>query len=486
MSRNEKILNVVSAAADVVLIVLSYAISSLWYLGTITGMAAYHWSNWIRYALLIVMLYALVLVALYQLLRVYHELYSGRVRRASWRILGVNFVGILAFYAFLYMAHLVDVSRLTLGIFFVLSTALVIIKDYLIAVRLRSLRRSGKLLKYVLVVGSGDTAADYARAVRKDKTAQRRVMGYVTAGPVAEADAAADPAGATDAGEKGASPVAAELGERLGAVADLDAILEAQRVDELAVALDPGEYGSIVEVMNVSDKYGTPLKLVPVLNRFMPREPAVESVGDVTTLNVRTTPLDNIANAAVKRVADIIVSAAILVLISPILLVVAIGVKVTSPGPILFKQERVGLHKKPFKMLKFRSMRVNAESTTAWSTNEDPRKTRFGSFIRKFSIDELPQFINVLKGDMSIVGPRPEIPHYVHQFKDEIPLYMLRHQVRPGITGWAQVNGFRGDTSIEGRVEYDLYYIENWTFAFDVKIFFMTIFGGFANDEKLV
>lgn len=166
------------------------------------------------------------------------------------------------------------------------------------------------------------------------------------------------------------------------------------------------------------------------------------------------------------------------------MLFAAIGVKLSSPGPILFKQERVGLNKKPFYMYKFRSMRVNDKQTTGWSTNSDPRKTRFGAFIRKFSIDELPQFFNVLKGDMSLVGPRPELPFFVNQFKESIPLYMVKHQVRPGITGWAQVNGFRGDTSIKGRIEHDIYYIENWTFLFDIKILLMTVFR-FSNSEKL-
>ena len=166
------------------------------------------------------------------------------------------------------------------------------------------------------------------------------------------------------------------------------------------------------------------------------------------------------------------------------MLFAAVGVKLSSPGPILFKQERVGLNKKPFYMYKFRSMRVNDRQTTGWSTNSDPRKMKFGSFIRKFSIDELPQFFNVLKGDMSLVGPRPELPFFVNRFKESIPLYMVKHQVRPGITGWAQVNGLRGDTSIRARVDYDLYYIENWSMLFDIKILLMTPFKGVVNHQE--
>lgn len=159
--------------------------------------------------------------------------------------------------------------------------------------------------------------------------------------------------------------------------------------------------------------------------------------------------------------------------------------KLTSPGPVIFKQERVGLNKELFTMYKFRSMVVNDQSNTAWSTNEDPRKTKFGAFIRKFSIDELPQLYNVLKGDMSLVGPRPELPYFVENFQKSVPLYMVKHQVKPGITGLAQVKGYRGDTSIPKRIEWDVYYIENWSLFLDIKILFMTVFKGLRNEEVL-
>ena len=238
------------------------------------------------------------------------------------------------------------------------------------------------------------------------------------------------------------------------------------------------------DIIANSEKNGVKVSLIPFYTKFLPAHPVYDEIGDVSLINIRHIPLDNIGNAFIKRTMDIVGSLLLVLLTSPLMLFAAIGVKLSSPGPILFRQERVGLGKKPFYMYKFRSMRVNDQQTTGWSTNSDPRKTRFGSFIRKFSIDELPQFFNVLKGDMSLVGPRPELPFFVNQFKESIPLYMVKHQVRPGITGWAQVNGFRGDTSIKGRIEHDLYYIENWTFLFDIKILFMTIFH-FSNSEKL-
>ena len=185
-----------------------------------------------------------------------------------------------------------------------------------------------------------------------------------------------------------------------------------------------------------------------------------------------------------KRLVDIAGSVTLLLLSSPLLLVAAIGTRLSSPGPVLFRQERIGKDKKPFYMLKFRSMRVNAQSDTAWTRDHDPRRTAWGAFMRRYSIDELPQLFNVLAGDMSLVGPRPEIPRYVDHFKYSIPLYMVRHQVRPGITGWAQVNGLRGDTSIRARVDYDLYYIENWSMLFDIKILLMTPFKGVVNHQE--
>ena len=184
-----------------------------------------------------------------------------------------------------------------------------------------------------------------------------------------------------------------------------------------------------------------------------------------------------------KRIVDLAGALFGLIVFSPLMLVTALLIKITSPGPVLFSQERIGLHNRPFKMYKFRSMEVQdpGRERSQWTTPHDPRVTPVGRFIRKTSIDEMPQFFNVLIGDMSLVGPRPERPLFVEKFKEEIPRYMIKHQVRPGLTGWAQVNGYRGDTSITKRIEHDLYYIENWSLGFDFKIMFLTVFKGFIN-----
>ena len=200
-------------------------------------------------------------------------------------------------------------------------------------------------------------------------------------------------------------------------------------------------------------------------------------------INIRYVPLSNTVNRLIKRAMDIIGALFAIILFSPVMVAATIAVRCSSKGPIIFRQERIGLNGKPFMMYKFRTMEVQEQKqeSKGWTTRNDPRVTEVGKFLRKTSIDEMPQFFNVLFGKMSLVGPRPERPQFVEKFREEIPRYMVKHQVRPGITGWAQINGYRGDTSIRKRIEYDIYYIENWSVGFDLKILFGTIFHGFVN-----
>jgi exopolysaccharide biosynthesis polyprenyl glycosylphosphotransferase len=200
-------------------------------------------------------------------------------------------------------------------------------------------------------------------------------------------------------------------------------------------------------------------------------------------INIRYVPLTNTLNWVSKRIVDIVGSLLGLIVFSPFMIFAAVGIKMSSPGPLIFKQERVGLHNRTFQMYKFRTMEVQQETDEkkAWTVKDDPRVTRIGRLLRRTSIDEMPQLINILRGDMSLVGPRPERPLFVEKFKEEIPRYMIKHQVRPGLTGWAQINGYRGDTSIRRRIDYDIYYIENWTMGMDIKIMFLTVFKGFIN-----
>ena len=365
---------------------------------------------------------------------------------------------LLAFFFAFKQFHL---SRWTLFVFFALATIAVAVKRWFLRRLLRSFREHGYNLKHVLLIGCGEQAQAYCRAVQNDRT-----LGFCVDSYLAPRDCLPG------------------ISYR-GTYDALAHVLERAAPDEVVIALEADEYPYLQSIIASGEKNGVKMSIIPFYNKYMPSRPSIDEVGDVSLVNLRHIPLDNIGNAFLKRAVDIVGSLLLIVCTSPIMLFAAVGVKLSSPGPILFKQERVGLNKKPFYMYKFRSMRVNDKQNTGWSTNSDPRKTKFGSFIRKFSIDELPQFFNVLMGDMSLVGPRPELPYFVNQFKESVPLYMVKHQVRPGITGWAQVNGFRGDTSIQGRIEHDIYYIENWTLLFDIKILFMTVFK-FSNSETIV
>lgn len=369
-----------------------------------------------------------------------------------------------ALLSFLFVQRYVDYSRLTLVVWFFLSGGLLSCKRAALRRGLRYFRQRGYNQKHVVVIGSGEMARAYWETVRCDLELGYTAVGYVSVRP-----------------EPGLEGL-----RWLGGYEKLGGVLESGRPDEAVCAIGPEEYGRMPEIISCCEKTGTKLSIIPFYAKYMPSNPQFDELEGIPLLNLRRIPLDNWANALCKRGMDIVGSLALIAVSAPLMAACAIGVKLSSPGPVIFKQKRVGLGKRPFYMYKFRSMYVNGTQGTAWSTNHDGRKTRFGAFMRKCSLDELPQFFNVLKGDMSLVGPRPEIPYYVEKFKEDVPLYMVKHQVRPGITGWAQVNGLRGDTSIKARVEHDVYYIEHWSVLFDIEILLKTVFGGkFVNGEAL-
>lgn len=407
---------------------------------------------------------AILLVLCYWIAGVYH---SSRLQGLAQRcrtVALINLGGILAFVFGLYLLHIDDYNRTVLFLFYILSTGFMVTKRLIKRWYDRAQRRQGKGLRRVLLVGGGKSAALYLRALEHNPYYGFSVEGYLAEIP-----------------EPG-------LGvPHLGGIDKLKTCLETMpTLDEVVIALEATEVDRMPSVIAACDRQGIRITLVPFFNDYLPARPTIDILDECKMINVRQTPFDNLLNAAIKRTMDLVGSAVLILLTSPIMLGVAIGVKLSSPGPIIFKQERIGLNKKPFMMYKFRSMRINDGQQTGWSTNTDPRKTKFGSFIRKFSLDELPQFFNVLKGDMSLVGPRPEVPFHVEHFKEEIPRYLVRQQVRPGLTGWAQINGLRGDTDIAERIRYDIWYIENWTVALDIKILFRTVFGGkMVNDEKI-
>lgn len=459
IKRNQGLLNALNLISDGVLIVLSY-FAALWIrFDLLKGRRSMQMASPMLVSMIFV--YSVLLVLAYYVLRLYGYGRGKRKREEGLRILMVNGVGTLALMAMFYLRRMVDFSRLTLILFWMISSAVIIAKRISVRAVLSYYRSHGYNLKHVIVIGCGHLADQYVQDIRK-----KPYLGYSIIGYIGDTNQSA-------------------LGRRLGSYAQMEQIMERNMPDEVVIALDPQDIYLMPDIMAAADKEGVRLSLIPFFNDYIPKDPMITAIGHTKLIDMRVTPLDDLGWALIKRGMDIVVSLLLIILSSPVMLFVAIGVKLSSPGPVLFFQERVGRNKKPFKMLKFRSMRITGTEDTGWSTDSDPRKTKFGSFIRKFSLDELPQFFNCLKGDMSLVGPRPEVPFHVKHFKEEIPLYLLRQQVRPGITGWAQVNGLRGDTSIEERVKYDLWYIENWSIWLDLKILWKTAFGGMVNQEKM-
>ena len=405
---------------------------------------------------------SLVLVLIYWVAGIYSTTRLRGLAERCTKIAVINAAGLLIFIGALYLMHLDDYSRIVLALFYILGTAGVVIERMVLRWVDRARRRKGLGLRHILLVGGGKSAALYLRALEHNPYYGFVVDGYL--------------AGIEEPG----------LGVRyMGSYDALSARLDEIAVDEVVVALEADEIELLPHVFAACDKNGVRITMVPFYSDYLPARPTIDVLDECKLINVRQTPFDNLLNAAVKRGLDIIGSLILIILTSPVMLVTAIGVKLSSPGPVIFRQERIGLNKKPFMMYKFRSMRAQAGDIHVSATKGDQRITRVGRVIRKFRIDELPQLVNVLKGEMSLVGPRPEIPHYVELFKESVPLYMVKHQVRPGITGWAQVNGLRGDTSIKERIEHDVYYIENWSILLDIKILFLTLFKGFVNQEKL-
>ena len=365
--------------------------------------------------------------------------------------------------AMLYLLRQGDVSRRLVALFLILNVTLTFLERNAVRMVLMNVRRIGLNLKHVILVGYSRAAEQYI-----DRIVQNPQWGYKVMGIL----------------DDNVPPGTVYRGiEVLSFTGSLGSILEGNHPDEIAITLGLNEYDKLERIVAMCEKSGVHTKFIPDYSKIIPTKPYTEDLLGLPVVNIRHVPLSNTFHMMVKRVMDIVGSICCIVLFSPLMILTAILIKATSKGPLIFKQERVGLHNRPFQMYKFRSMEVQTkkEESKGWTVKNDPRVTRIGKIIRKTSIDELPQLFNVLKGDMSLVGPRPERPQFVEKFREEIPRYMIKHQVRPGMTGWAQVNGYRGNTSIKKRIDYDLYYIENWTVGLDIKILFLTVFKGFVN-----
>lgn len=400
---------------------------------------------------------------LYQAFTLYEPMHMQGRRLMLANIIKANVLGMLLIIFALYMLEESNFSRLVIYIFCAVNVTLEWGVRLLIFAFLRDMRRRGLHQKQIILVGYSRAAEEYI-----DRIQANPQWGYIIRGILDDNV----PAGTLYKGVK-----------VIGRIANLTVILPANRLDEIAITLGLSEYYRLEEIVAMCEKSGVHTKFIPDYNKIIPTKPYTEDILGLPVINIRYVPLTNTFNAMVKRAMDIVGSIAAIIVSSPVMLLMCVLIKASSPGPLIYRQERVGLHNKTFWMYKFRSMEIQpeAEEKKAWTVKNDPRVTGIGKFMRRTSIDELPQLFNILKGDMSLVGPRPERPFFVEKFREEIPRYMVKHQVRPGLTGWAQVNGYRGDTSIKKRIDCDLYYIENWTIGFDIKILFLTFFKGFIN-----
>ena len=458
----QKYLNFGFIVVDTVLIIVSYLLS--WVLRFRTSLfgesvRTLPFEYYMRFLFLVVPLFLIMnwVFGLYS---------SGRThgrRLEAGNIIKANTVGILILILFLYIIKQNHFARNMLLIFYLLNMLLDFLARNLARNFINTLRTGGFNRKTVMLVGYSTSAEEYI-----DRILLNPQWGYQIFGILDDNV----PAGTDYKGIK-----------VMGRLSTLITLLEMNQIDEIAITMGLGEYYKLEQIVALCEKSGVHTMFIPDYYNIIPTRPYTEDLQGLPVVNIRYVPLNNPLAAFIKRALDIIGSLLCIVIFSPVMLTTIIGIKITSPGPIIFRQIRVGLHNKEFEMYKFRSMKVQTEEEEkkGWTTKDDPRITRFGSFIRRTSIDELPQLFNVLKGNMSLVGPRPERPQFVEKFRETIPRYMVKHQVRPGMTGWAQVQGFRGDTSIRGRIDCDLYYIENWSVGLDFKILFLTVFRGFVN-----
>lgn len=353
-------------------------------------------------------------------------------------------------------------SRATLGIFMLCAILFVIFGRAIVRYAVERRHRSGKSLDRVLIAGNGELARAVVERMRSHDELGFRIVGYL---------------------RNGGDDLLEDL-ECFGKIDDVESVIEQQSVDHVFVALPHASSETMTSLLDRLVRCMVSIHVVPDLLQFMVLRSRVEDIDGLPTINLSETPLEGWSRF-VKRGFDLIVAAAAIIVFSPLMLLIAFAIWLEDRGPVFYRQVRMGLDGKPFNIVKFRSMKVGAEdeSGAKWAEPADPRRTRVGRWIRPWSLDELPQLFNVLVGDMSVVGPRPERPQFVQQFRAEFPHYMLRHKVRAGMTGWAQVHGWRGNTSVRMRIEHDLYYIENWSLLLDLKILFMTVLHGLRHEN---
>ena len=457
IKQNQRILNGILVLLDLAVILCAYIFA--WFLKFNSGIFPHEGHlSFLEYMRVLFFIFPAALVLNYVF-----DLYTPQRTKSFYSevysVLKSDLVLFMILMSYLFVIKQIDISRMFIGIFIIVNFVFLFFERGFIRYILRYMRKKGYNIKYIIVIGAGELTEKYLEEINKN-----RQYGYNVLGVFSDKE--------NTGKEFAGKPV-------LGRINEIEEYINGRMIDEAVIALEIWQYEMLPDILNICEKKGIKTLIIPDYLKYVSSRPYSDEIGEITLINTRYVPLDNLGNKMVKRLSDIFISALALILVLPVMIICAFCIKFCSKGPVVFRQERVGLNQKKFTMYKFRSMKQQEkeESDTVWTKSDDERTTKIGCFMRKTSIDELPQLWNVLKGDMSIVGPRPERPYFVEKFMDEIPKYMIKHHVKPGITGWAQVNGYRGDTSIEERINHDIYYIENWSLFFDLRIMIMTFFG---------
>ncbi|MBE6486765.1 MAG: undecaprenyl-phosphate glucose phosphotransferase [Methanosphaera stadtmanae] len=450
---NQQLFNILNVMFDIiVLLISSLFVTNILASRLVNMEVVFSFETWLVFFIILIPSY----IFLYYIFSLYTPKRTEKyIFSTAYAIGEANLIEFLLLFFVSFLGIVYLPINFLVGFLFV-NTIIATIERAIIRIFLRSMRSKGFNIKYVLIVGAGEVGENLVDTIKENSYLGYHIIGFLD-----------------DKKEGSVNGV-----DIIGNVDDLKNILDSKTiVDRVIISIAPRHYKALESLMSTCEKNGVRADIVPDYYRYLTSHPNIELLDNIPLISARYLPLDISYNSIIKRVFDIIFVIITSIIISPLLLIVAFFVKVTSKGPIIYKQERVGEDGKIFDIYKFRSMSSENEyiDDKVWTKKDDPRITSVGKIIRKYSIDELPQFYNILKGDMSLIGPRPERPYFVNQFKETVPKYMIKHHVKPGMTGWAQINGFRGNTSIVKRIEYDIYYVENWSILLDLKIFVKTI-----------
>ncbi|MCL6443488.1 MAG: undecaprenyl-phosphate glucose phosphotransferase [Alicyclobacillus sp.] len=478
----QQLFNRLLMCLDALIVILSFAVA--WWLKFDSGLLTHRHNQPLWYYRGPLLFGVITFIASNGMAGLYQPMRAKSLFLEAYNIGKSLVFGLLFLMSALYFAKMEEFSREGLALFAVSFFILMLVERLSIRFALRAMRRRGFNQRFVIMVGWSHAADRFVDALEGQPWFGYRLIGCLVDGD-------------NEQESDGVQPRSVHGIPVLGTVQDLERVLGEHLVDQVVIAMPRDRVDIISHVIAACEAMGVQSLILPDYFDLLPARPRFETFGDIPLIDTRYVPLDDAMNAAIKRGFDIVFSALVMLIFSPLFLALCIAVKLSSPGPVFFIQERVGKNRRVFRMYKFRTMRWDEPLTAeerddkesartrdlGWTVKDDPRRTRLGAFLRKTSLDELPQFWNVFIGDMSVIGPRPERPVFVDHFKDEIPRYMVKHRVRPGITGWAQVHGWRGDTSIAERIRYDIEYIENWSFWMDMRIVWKTIKDGFVHEN---